>query len=148
MTYCKDYCEEKGISTSRLNEAQRTLYYIAENMRLAESIAEEGYKHFQMAIKALEQEPCEDCVSRQAVMQTLYDYGCESKTQDAIAELPSVQPKQKTGHWIFKEFDEETGISNSKWCSACNYPMAQVYDDYCAHCGAIMVEPQESEEKE
>ena len=45
---------------------------------------------------------------------------------------------EKTGHWIFKEFDEETGISNSYWCSACNYPMAQVYDDCCAHCGAKM----------
>ena len=56
MTYCKDYCEEKGISTSKLNEAQKTLYYIAENMKMEESISEEGYKHFQMAIKALEQQ--------------------------------------------------------------------------------------------
>lgn len=45
---------------------------------------------------------------------------------------------EKTGRWIFKAFDEETGISNSYWCSACNYPMAQVYDDCCAHCGAKM----------
>lgn len=54
MKYDKSYCEEKGISTSNLNEAQRTLYYIAENMKMAESISEEGYKHFNMAIKALE----------------------------------------------------------------------------------------------
>lgn len=60
MTYCKDYCEEKGISTSKLNEAQKTLYYIAENMRLSRSINEEGYRHFQMAIKALGQEPVLD----------------------------------------------------------------------------------------
>lgn len=54
MKYCKSYCEEKGISTSKLNEAQRTLYYIAENMRMEKKISEDGYKHFQQAIKALE----------------------------------------------------------------------------------------------
>jgi hypothetical protein len=51
-----NYCEEKGISTSKLNEAQRTLYFIAENMKMTKSISEEGYEHFQQAIKALEQE--------------------------------------------------------------------------------------------
>lgn len=60
MAYCKDYCEEKGISTSKLNEAQRTLYYIAEVLKMETSISEEGYKHFQMAIKSLEQEPILD----------------------------------------------------------------------------------------
>lgn len=55
MKYIKNYCEEKGISTSELNESQRTLYYIAENMKMDKSISEEGYRHFQMAIKALEQ---------------------------------------------------------------------------------------------
>ena len=56
MNYDKNYCEEKVISTSKLNEAQKTLYYIAENMKMEKSISEEGYRHFQMAIKALEQE--------------------------------------------------------------------------------------------
>ena len=40
-----------------MTEAQKTLYYIAENMKMDKSISEEGYEHFQMAIKALEQEP-------------------------------------------------------------------------------------------
>ena len=53
MKYCKSYCEEKRIGTSKLNKAQRTLYYMAENMKMNKSISEEGYKHFQMAIKAL-----------------------------------------------------------------------------------------------
>lgn len=57
MNYCKSYCEKKEISTSKLNEAQRTLHYIAENMRMNKSISKERYKHFQMAIQALEQEP-------------------------------------------------------------------------------------------
>jgi hypothetical protein len=54
MAYCKNYCEEKRISTSKLNEAQKTMYYIAENMKMDKSISEEGYRHFQMAIEALE----------------------------------------------------------------------------------------------
>lgn len=61
MKYCKDYCEERGLSTSKLNEAQKTLYYIAENMKKQKSISEEGYEHFQQAIKALEQKPCNHC---------------------------------------------------------------------------------------
>lgn len=39
-----------------MTEAQKTLYYIAENMKMDKSISEEGYRHFQIAIKALEQE--------------------------------------------------------------------------------------------
>lgn len=56
MKYCKNYCEEKEISTSELNEAQSTLYYIAENMKMEKSISEEGYRNFQKAIETLEQE--------------------------------------------------------------------------------------------
>jgi hypothetical protein len=43
-----------------MTEAQETLYYIAENMKMDKSISEDGYKHFQQAIKALEQEPILD----------------------------------------------------------------------------------------
>lgn len=44
----------KEINTSKLNEAQKTLYFIAENMKMDKSISKEGYEHFQQAIKALE----------------------------------------------------------------------------------------------
>lgn len=108
MKYCKNYCEEEEISTSKLNEAQRTLYYIAENMKMDKSISEEGYKHFQIAIKALKQEPCEDAISRQALLD---DFGLSEKTrkwggdhsgydtmmlyeiQDMIESEPSVNPQ-------------------------------------------------------
>lgn len=52
-----NYCEEKGISISKLNKAQKKLYLIAEHMKTDKSISEEGYEYFQQAIKALEQEP-------------------------------------------------------------------------------------------
>ena len=55
---------------------------------------------FDMAITALEQEPCEDCISRKRVVQWL-----EGATDDSIEHaidsnlefMPSVQPKAK---WI------------------------------------------------
>ena len=52
------------------------------------------------AIKALRQEPCEDCVNRQAVLNTLFyksDNNCEvvlnKELQDRIKALPSVTPQ-------------------------------------------------------
>ena len=56
-----------------------------------------------MAIKALEQKPCEDCVSRQAVLEKINDWWGITSTSgeptlcDCIRELPPVTPTQK---WI------------------------------------------------
>ena len=102
MNYCKSYCEEKGISTSVLSDAQSTLYHIAENMRMSKSISEDGYEHFQQAIKALEQEPCQDCISRKAVLKvirewwrTVFNADGNPSLCDYILVLPSV-----TQEWI------------------------------------------------
>ena len=67
-----------------------------------------------IAIKALEQEPCEDAISRQAVLdvlRTMYDthiveldngdeYIDYNDTVYEIEQLPPVTPQPKTGHWI------------------------------------------------
>lgn len=141
MNYCKDYCEEKGISTSHLNDAQKTLYHIAENMRLGKSISEEGYKHFQMAIKALEQEQNGDCISRQGALEpykTLDDNDTISvwMIRKNIEETPSVTPQQKMGRWIRVD-------SEKVRCSECDvihliaqYPLAKI--DWCPNCGTKM----------
>ena len=58
-----------------------------------------------MAIKALEQEPCEDAISREAVLEAIHEadmnaYDEVSFVRDLrnnINEIPSVYPKQKTG---------------------------------------------------
>ena len=42
------------------------------------------------------------------------------------------------GEWIYKKFDEETGISNSYFCSKCGCPQGQVYINFCGQCGADM----------
>ena len=97
------------------------------------------------------QEPC-DCISR----KTLIEYANNLKegigiTANDIARFPSIQPKPKTGHWEWVQYDSNPNIGN--WhCSECNRIVSgaisavnpvYVYK-YCPNCGAKMVEPQES----
>lgn len=110
---------------------------------------------FDECIKAL-QEPCEDAISRQAVLdkkelveledgQSFY---CISPEQ--VETLQPVTPQPKKGHWIY-----DKSIDN--WiCSKCGETpktigyvgsdafMAEHFK-YCNHCGAKM---EESEDKE
>ena len=63
-----------------------------------------------MATKALEQQPCEDCVSRAEVYDiitrlfTSVEMTNEAwkEVMELVKELPSVKPKQKAGKWILK----------------------------------------------
>ena len=92
----------------------------------------------------LEQQPCEDCISRQAVLKVLknnryrfnisQEGNCEGKVlwsenlikDDAcneIEQLSSVTPKEKIGHWIDNadKIDAQFGKHTYK-CSECgNY---------------------------
>ena len=104
-------------------------------------------KFYDMAIKALEQQPSDDCVSRQAVLAGINDWWGITATSgeptlcDYIRELPPVTPTRKKGKWI-----EEPNC----WlrCSCCNshHPHMSIYairgSNYCPNCGAEM----ESEE--
>jgi len=116
------------------------------------------------------QQPCDDAISRQAVKEAICDYVCgkdircvanhECNIKKLISELPSVTPKEKekTGKWIY---DEKSRVYR---CSCCNrFPWRvklekhdEIFTDltrtnaykFCPNCGAKMVEPQESEDKE
>ena len=113
-----------------------------------------------LEIKALEQQPCEDCISRQAVLDGVdrYIYKSQSTgTQDdfysfaelVVKELPSVTPKEKTGKWIMTSayFPGAYGNIHYVKCSCCNeYNLGK--GNYCPNCGARMFEPQESKEDE
>ena len=93
-----------------------------------------------------------DCISRQAVEDAMYDatramdlnYG---QIMEYIDNLPSVTPQEpKTGHWI-KGYTFPDG---AYWkCDKCNELIkVKIPMHYCNNCGAKMVEPQESEDKE
>lgn len=93
------------------------------------------------AIEVLEQEPCEDCISRQEALNVVHKY-FEHYLQlnddiclDGLRSLPSVTPKEKTGHWIV----HPKGIYAHLVCDKClsNAP----YDcrtDFCPNCGTKM----------
>ena len=114
----------------------------------------EAYK---MAFKALEQEPCEDAISRQAVLDFIrkqidHSLWAFEKLVNGIKDLPSVKPQEpKTGHWITKIKSDLRGDmwpTNPK-CSECGgepYYSNTIYNyKFCPYCGVKMVKPNMSE---
>lgn len=95
-----------------------------------------------MAIKALEQEPC-DAVSRKAAIDACDQSINILDATDRIKALPSVTPAEKVGHWI--------NVNEGKWntipaykCSECG-ANADLRDwsgesPYCPWCGCKMQE--------
>ena len=70
-----------------------------------EDMRSNTYKFLVMAIEALEQQPCEDAISRQAALNVVHKY-FEHYLQlnddiclDGLRSLPSIEPKEKT-EWI------------------------------------------------
>ncbi len=109
--------------------------------------------------RILEQEPCEDAISREDALMCMtgeYLADKEYKPEDIISKhirrlraLPPVQPKLKTGHWIYENYN---------WrCSECNEAPKTLgyvgtadfmteHFKFCNHCGAKMNVTPESEE--
>jgi hypothetical protein len=116
-----------------------------------------------IAIEELKAEPCKDAISREAALEAILtrvpdfcgsDEGGNlinrNETASYIRNLPSVTPKQKTGHWFYDESIENWKCSECKktpktigYCGSANF-MAEHFK-FCNHCGAKMVELQESE---
>ena len=94
----------------------------------------------QMAIKVLEQEPCDDTVSRKALLDKKWDVPFDGKYIQVvdvgdIEELPSVQLARPKGHWI--NIDK----THSK-CDRCGAVFEIVSANgganYCPNCGCKM----------
>ena len=103
----------------------------------------EAYK---IAFKALEQEPCEDCISRQAVLDIFAEKADAtrpySEAWETVKKLPPVTPQPKTGHWE-KNTD---GLFCFHTCSCCGNlapKVGQYFPPYCPECGARMAESEE-----
>lgn len=102
-----------------------------------------------MAIKALEQETCEDCVSRKAMLDAITEIDDNinmdiytNEVREIIGDLPSVTPVRKKGHWIFVDKAHEHAH-----CSECGYGNVDLFNgkphNYCPNCGAKMDEEME-----
>lgn len=102
-------------------------------------------------LKALEQEPCEDAISRQAVQDYIAKYLSKYLYPNAreafeiideyIGELPPVNPQEpKTGRWI------KISPADIYECSECgqNVMTADICAyRYCHGCGAKMAESED-----
>ena len=102
----------------------------------------------EMAIKALEQEPSGDLISREETLTAFADYvgsGMSMDDYDAlwniVAKMPAVRQESKTGHWVWN-----TNKTYCK-CSECGIGMGHTEYDYCPNCGARMIESREREGK-
>jgi predicted Zn-ribbon and HTH transcriptional regulator len=104
-----------------------------------------------MAIKALEQEPSGDLISRQLAIDTMAKleqedidtYGCSipegfdgEKAIEALKQLPFVNLQERTGHWMPSHIPE----SILDECSECGFSCGAFTFNYCPNCGAKMVE--------
>ena len=87
-------------------------------------------------------EDCEDCISRQAVLDELEKWDWQEvylpiHFKQILDELPSITPKQKMGHWEWLTEDKYR-------CSNCNHEtrvdecMNKPLYDFCPFCGAKM----------
>ena len=130
---------------------------------------EKGSEAWQMAIKALEQEPCDDAISREELLKAIdtWDkFGCDADTKlvryqehyvpyihyddvvKCIKGMPPVRPQEQTGHWKRISMDRYTTHAQYWYkCDKCGKDNLG-NTDWCPNCGAKMVEPQESEDKE
>lgn len=114
-------------------------YWMAKALR--KDTAGSMREFYNVVIAALEEEPCDDAISRRAVDEAIYDYSrsCDvnyAQIMEYIDKIPSVNPQEpKTGHWI-SHYDEDEKMG---WyeCDRCHTERA-FNTDYCPDCGAKM----------
>lgn len=104
--------------------------------------------------KVLDSQPCEDAVSRQAVLEelprrTMKNYFGEVVGDvvyiDDIKNLPPVTPKRPKGHWIAQDIHNCHTNFRCSWCGY-EHDFIHLYGEptadyaYCPNCGADMRE--------
>ena len=121
---------------------------------------EENYIALDMAIKALEQQRCEDCISRQAVLDTISELNaisfyeaqedskeCYYEIRDAIKQLPFVTPQPKIGRWIDIQYFKADDTYYRPKCPFCSIEPKE-YSNFCPNCGAKMGTETKAESEE
>lgn len=119
---------------------------------LLRNIADIDKNFLKKAKEALQQKTCEDCISRQAVLDILVKYDNDMGSDvyreifDNIDKLPSVTPQPKMGQWIEHVERDDWDDSEEVWyeCDQCHVGSGEA-SNYCPNCGAKMVKSQISE---
>ena len=104
--------------------------------------ATDEVKGFEEAIERLDREwgieelePCEDSISRQAVLD-IVNNPLNIRLDEIIKKLPPVTPQPKTGHWIRQDNTKEP-LYGWYFCSECNSVIGDK-PKFCSNCGARM----------
>lgn len=106
----------------------------------------------------LEQEPCDDCVSRQAAIDAMIRleqddierYGCaipegfnSTPAIEALNNLPSVTIKEKIGKWKVQHTNLSHLLSDTiVTCLKCGHTKSRIDGEilnFCPNCGARMM---------
>lgn len=99
---------------------------------------------FKAIIKSLEQQPCDDTISRADAVRVASGYCHPSNIAKELAKLPPVTPKPKVGHWI--EIAQYSDGKHKIECSECkghifsrghanSFKVKNEYK-FCPHCGS------------
>ena len=118
---------------------------------------DDGYENgYAQARFDYEQQPCEDCISREEVHDAFVEWYLDlledndvKDFETILLELPSVQPQPKRGKWevIRKEYEFMGGVVNEVQgckCSNCG-GIVKFKSDFCPNCGADMREVQDDD---
>lgn len=120
---------------------------------LARHISDIDKEFLKKAKEALQQEPCEDCISRKAAIDACL-IGWNKDYKEIVEEIRTLPPanpqKPKTGHWIW---DEKSKVYRCSCCGHFPWRVNTSYQDdifedlertnaykYCPTCGAKMEE--------
>jgi len=116
---------------------------IVDTLKCIETLSMEQEANLIDAIyEALNGEICEDAISRRDMALNIVSFYNKAtgkkKTLDflckCVERLPSMQPKQRTGHWIDNK--ARTNLCNCSECGA----LSKAYSKYCPNCGARIKE--------
>lgn len=105
-----------------------------------------GDREADEVIEVLRQEPCEDAISRQAVINVLKDKwnmftDANDAMQESIDTIEALEPKK--GHWI----EEKSKVYKCSNCGryALEWGGQLMMSRYCPNCGAKMAESEDYE---
>ena len=116
---------------------QDAINYFKGSMAIGKDDASRHHNEvLEFTIKTLEQEPCDDTVSREAVKELFQEGSVMGMYYFlGIDNLPSVTPTRKKGKWIVLK--DEYGDICEAICSCCEDNGNHRWK-YCPNCGAEM----------
>ena len=139
--------------------------YVLDRMKTwSKELSDEEIEALVIAIKTIDQELCEDAISRQAAKKALEDRFIELQKRhsenryetnfclNTILELPSVTPQQRTGQWK-RMSDFPNDVDDRFQCSRCGNVVhhrsvmdLSTFSRWCGRCGSYNDYKKEVEE--